>query len=117
MNRHVQQLKYSVQTLALPVTAQLRLHQSHTCRVAELANIFAYWQKRVLQENKLTNEQTAVLDRLAQQLTELCCSEKEPKWADTSLRRSRPWQQVRHTAREVLLLFDWPLDVPPVAHQ
>ena len=117
MHKHVQQLQYSVQTLALPVTAQLRLHQGHQCRVAELASTFVHWQKQVMQENRLTIEQTAVLNKLAKQLADLCCSEKEPTWADISLRRSHAWQHVRQTAREVLLLFDWPLDVPPVAHQ
>ena len=118
MSRSLQQLKYSIQTLALPVTAQLRLHRSKQCRVAELAQAFDHWQKQANDEmSGLTQAQTAVLNQLDQELMRMVESGREPKWSDSGLRHSRAWQQVRHIAREALLLFDWPLDVPPVAHR
>ena len=118
MSRSVQQLKYSLQTLALPVTAQLRLHRSKQCRVAELAQAFEHWQQQASGDLKgLSVEQTAVLNQLGQELMALCCSGKEPKWSDSGLRHSRAWQHVRQTAREALLLLDWPLDIPPMAHR
>ena len=111
MNKRVQQLQYSVQMLALPVTAQLRLYGGEKCKVSELAQALVYWQEAA--HGELNAEQTAVLDRLNRELTELCCSEKKRRWSELDLRKSCAWQHVRQTAREVLLLFDWPLDLPP----
>lgn len=118
MSRSVQELQYSIQTLALPVTAQLRLHRSKKCRVRELAQAFAHWQSEARDEwREMSSEQTAVLNQLDQELMALCKYGREPKWSDSGLRHSRAWQHVRQIAREALLLFDWPLDVPPIAHQ
>ena len=118
MSRSLQQLKYSTQTLALPVTAQLRLHRSKHCRVAELAQAFDHLQKKANDgTNGLTPAQTAVLNQLDQELMYIVESAREPKWSDSGLRHSRGWQRVRQIAREALLLFDWPLDVHRVANR
>ncbi len=118
MNRSVQQLQYALQTLALPVTAQLRLHARDGCRVEELALAFDRWQAKArgeMQED-LTGEQVEVLNRLDKKLLLLSGSRFKPAWSDAALRQSAEWRQVRAMAREALAKFGWPLDVPPVAH-
>lgn len=118
MNRSVQQLQYALQTLALPVTAQLRLHARDGCRVEELALAFDRWQAKArgeMQED-LTGEQAEVLNRLDRKLLMLSGSRQKPAWSDAALRQSVEWRQVRTLAREALSKFGWPLDVPPVAH-
>ena len=118
MNRSVQELKYSLQTLALPVTAQLRLHQEHDCRVAELAHAFRHWRQTAGKELKerLTAEQAQVLARLDGELLALSDCPEEPEWSDLALRRCVGWRRIRCLAREALIRFNWPLDLPPMAH-
>ncbi|HRQ41674.1 MAG TPA: hypothetical protein PLD25_27450 [Chloroflexota bacterium] len=118
MNRSVQQLQYALQTLALPVTAQLRLHPCDGCRVEELALAFDRWQSKARGELKesLTGEQAEALNRLDRKLLMLSGSRFKPTWTDAALRQSLEWRQVREMAREALAKFGWPLDVPPVAH-
>lgn len=119
MNRSVQQLQYALQTLALPVTAQLRLHASEGCRVEELALAFDRWQQKVRQElnGTLTGEQVEALIRLDRKLLLLSGSRQKPAWNDGALRGSADWRQVRLMARETLARFGWPLSVPPPAHR
>ncbi len=118
MNRSVQQLKYALQTLALPVTAQLHLHASDGCRVEELALSFDRWQRRAQSElnDELTCDQMEALNRLDQKLLKLSGSRFKPTWSELSLRSSREWREVRNMAREALATFNWPLDVPPPMH-
>lgn len=118
MNRSVQQLQYALQTLALPVTAQLRLHPCDGCRVEELALAFDRWQTKVRRELKetLTVEQEEALNRLDRKLLMLSGSRNKPVWSDVALRQSSEWRQVRAMARETLAKFGWPLDVPPPMH-
>jgi hypothetical protein len=118
MNRSVQQLQYALQTLALPVTAQLRLHACDGCRVEELALAFDRWQQKVRRElsDSLTSDQVEILNRLDRQLLTLSGSRHKPVWSDSALRQSKEWRQIRQMAREALAKFDWPLDVPPPAH-
>lgn len=118
MNRSVQQLQYSLQTLALPVTAQLRLHPCDGCRVEELALAFDRWQQKARQElsDCLSMEQVEVLNRLDRKLLTLSGSRQKPVWSETALRQSSDWRQVRDMAREALTKFNWPLDVPPPMH-
>lgn len=120
MSRSVQQLQYALQTLALPVTAQLRLHPCDGCRVEELALAFDRWQSKVRHEltgsECLTREQVEILNRLDSKLLLLSGSRHKPVWSDTALRQSPDWRQVREMAREALIKFGWPLDVPPKVH-
>lgn len=118
MNRSVQQLKYALQTLALPVTAQLQLHACDGCRVEELALSFDRWQRKAQSglNGGLTCEQMEALNRLDQKLLKLSGSRFKPSWSELSLRQSADWREVRMMAREALLTFNWPLDVPPRVH-
>ncbi|MCP4361280.1 MAG: hypothetical protein GY796_25000 [Chloroflexi bacterium] len=118
MSKSVQQLKEALQTLALPVTAQLWLHSCDGCRVEELTLTFDRWQQRVRQEmnGQLSGEQVEILNRLDRKLLLLSGSHLKPRWSDLSLRQSKEWRQIRQMAREALVKFDWPLAVPPPAH-
>lgn len=118
MNRSVQQLQYALQTLALPVTAQLRLHAREGCRVEEMAAIFnrSQLQARQALKEQLTGDQAMILNQLENKLWFLVHSQFKPAWKEADLRRSADWRQVRNLARRALTRFDWPLDVPPVAH-
>ncbi len=118
MSRSVQQLQYALQTLALPVTAQLRLHPCDGCRVEELALAFDRWQERVRWElsGSLSREQVEVLNRLDRKLLTLSGSRQKPAWTDAALRRSAEWRQVREVAREALAKFNWSLEIPPPVH-
>jgi hypothetical protein len=118
MSRNVQQLQYALQTLALPVTAQLRLHPCDGCRVGELALAFDRWQEKVRHElnESLTREQVEILNRLDRKLLMLSGSPRKPVWSDVALRQSPEWRQVRALAREALARFAWPLEMPPTVH-
>ena len=118
MNRRVQQLQYALQMLALPVTAQLHLHGSKECQVEEVADIFnvSHQQARQALCDQLTGDQGLILTQLEQRLRLLIRSGQKPAWQETALRSSAEWRQIRGLARRALTRFDWPLEVPPVAH-
>lgn len=115
MNFANEQLKYALQALALPMTGQLRLFPNRTERMDRLSTEYERWQQLVLYEqaDALTRSQRTVLTSLAERLMQLqdhcCLSGSEVSW-----RRCPEWRQVRSLARQALLTFNWPLDLPPL---
>jgi hypothetical protein len=115
MKPSVQELKHALQLLALPVTAQMRLDVGERDRVWVMAHAFQYWYRAMCCESaeSLTSQQAAVLAALDRLLTQVSFSKRSSIWSDVDLRRSAGWRQVRKTAREALVAFDWSLELPP----
>lgn len=111
----MQQLKYALQMLALPVTGQVRLIADDCTRVELLAAAFnaSYRAVRAEPEAPLTLEQTAAMARIDRRLRQIS---RESPWTicrEAALRKSAEWRSVKQLAREALVSFHWPLEVPP----
>ena len=110
----MQQLKYALQMLALPVTGQVHLIADDCTRVELLAEAFSASYHAVCAEPEapLTPEQTVAIARLDSQLRQLS---RELPWTicrEAAMRKSAEWRSVRQLAREALVTFHWPLEVP-----
>lgn len=110
----MQQLKYALQMLALPVTGQVHLIVDDCARVELLAEAFntSYQAVRAEPEAPLTPEQTAAMARLESRLRQIG---RELPWTicrEAAMRKSAEWRSVKRLAREALIAFHWPLAVP-----
>lgn len=110
-----QQLKYSLQLLALPVTAQIHLGDTGCLKVAFVAQAFESLHQEICAElvQQLTSEQAAVLARMEKILAWLRLGTDSWLWSDAALRKSAEWRQLRRLAREALVAFGWAMDLPP----
>ena len=114
-NRCRQQLKYSLQLLALPVTAQIHLDDTGCVKVKIIAQAFERLHQEICAElvHQLTSEQAAVLTRMEKILAWLRLGTDSWIWSDAALRKSAEWRHLRKLARESLLAFGWAMDLPP----
>lgn len=117
MNDDLCLLKMILQTLALPVTGQVRLVADDGAPVEVLAAAFSATHQSVhtTAGTKLTSQQAHALARLEDQLANVCRESAPPLALELAMRRSSEWRQVRTMAREALVHFQWPLEVPPLA--
>ncbi len=114
MDMNLQQLKGTLQMLALPITAQVHLDQNEVGRVERLGKNFRdrYRFIQYQMTDQLTAEQKVVLARLDCLLAGMNLSSNRLVWSEDTLRRNAAWREVRKIAREALLHFNWPLDLP-----
>ena len=114
MNMQQNQLQSVLQALALPVTGQLRLYPNDACKVSRLIQEFEQYEPVFMAESAecLTEAQKMVLASLHHDLMHICL---DHTCTDLSLRRSEVWRRVRLLARSALLVFNWPLALPPQA--
>lgn len=114
MDDNLNELKNVLQLLALPVTGQVRLVRDDCTRVDQLARAFAHAHDAVRAggDLPLTRERAGALAQLDDQLARLSGPAAQDICSELALRRSMEWRQVRTLARESLVRFDWPLEVP-----
>lgn len=114
MDMNLQQLKGALQMLALPITAQVHLDKYKVGRVERLRKSFSDKHRLVRTEmaDQLTWEQKEVLIRLEGLLFCMNPGMDWLVWSEETLRRNTDWRQVRAYAREALIRFNWPLDLP-----
>jgi hypothetical protein len=114
MTNALEQLKYSIQALALPADIQLSLFPDFVCKADELALDFDNWWQTVLnQEITLTSRQLVLLSKLDNLLGKMSGTSNEALWTETSLRTNENWTAVRELAQATLEAFGWSLEVPP----
>jgi hypothetical protein len=107
------QLKWSLQALALPFEAQQTLFPSFACIADELALDFDHWCETAAAQHELTADQLSALASLATLLTEMSGEKNAELWTDVALAHLPRWQTVRERARMALQAFQWTLETPP----
>jgi hypothetical protein len=114
MDMNLQQLKGTLQMLALPITAQVHLDQNEVGRVERLRKIYreTHWHIRTEMAEQLTLGQKEVLARLDCLLFSMNPGTNRLVWSEEKLRQDAAWREVRTVAREALHRFNWPLDLP-----
>ena len=114
LNNELCLLKTTLQTLALPVSGQIRLVASDGTPVEALAAAFSATHQSIHMTacTKLTPQQARALARLDDQLAGVCRESAPPLASELAMRRSSEWRHVRTMAREALVHFRWPLEVP-----
>jgi hypothetical protein len=114
MSESAQELKNVLQALALPVTGQVRLVVDDCARVERLARAFKAAHHAVRDEGAiaLTPERDGALLLLDERLAQVSEQTPAPLCSELSMRQSPEWRQIRRMARETLVQFDWPLQVP-----
>lgn len=114
MNSKQNQLRAVLQSLALPVTGQLRLYPNEACKVSKLIQEFEQIEPQFLatREAGLSEAQRAVLGSLRHDLLQICV-EADHSCTDVALRQNEKWQRVRLLARSALVTLGWPLALPP----
>ncbi len=114
MDMNLQPLKDALQILALPIKAQIHFDQIEVGRVERLRNIFRsrYCLVRCELKGELSLEQKQVLERLDSLLFGMNPERYWLVWSEEKLRNSAHWRKVRRYAREALVRFNWPLELP-----
>jgi hypothetical protein len=112
------QLKWAIQSLAIPADAQLRLFPDFACKPDELALIFDqfFHRGRPAGGLVLTDRQRAALVDIEQQFTAMSAEGDESStelWTDDGLKTSEHWARIRSLAAAALAEFGWPLESPP----
>jgi hypothetical protein len=107
------QLRWSLQALALPYAAQRKLFPSFACIADELALDFDHWRETAMHQHDFIPDQLAALASLDALLTEMTAENDPGLWTDDALARLPRWDKVRELARNALEAFDWMLETPP----
>jgi hypothetical protein len=107
------QLKWSLQALALPYDAQRRLFPSFACTADELALDFDHWRETAKHQHTFTADQLSALASVSAVLCAMTDEKNPGLWSDSALTQLPRWQDVRNKARKALEAFQWNLDVPP----
>jgi hypothetical protein len=114
MDMNLQLLKDALQMLALPITAQIHLDQNEVGRVERLRKLFidGYCLVRYELNGQLSWEQKRVLSQIDSLLFGMNPGMNWLVWSEEKLRRNAAWRKVRAYAREALVQFNWPLELP-----
>ncbi len=114
MDTVLQQLKDALQTLALSITAQVQLDKNEVGRVERFRKKFQIRHCLIQAEMdyQLTKEQKKALAQLDNMLFYLNPSTDWLYWPEDKLRSNAAWRKVRAYAREALVQFKWPLELP-----
>lgn len=108
------QLKWSLQALALPYDAQRSLFPSFACIADELALDFDDWCETATKQHEFMTDQLSALASVATLLSEMSGEKNAELWTDAALAQLPRWQEVRERARKALQTFQWSLDRPPL---
>ena len=107
------QLKWSLQALALPYDAQRSLFPAFACTADELALDFDHWCETASHQHSFTADQLSALASVSEVLSAMTDEKDADLWSDSALAHLPRWQDVRDRARKALAAFQWNLDVPP----
>jgi hypothetical protein len=107
------QLKWSLQALALPADAQLTLFPCFAVTADELALDFDHWWETAMHQHGFTADQIATLASLDALRAEMTAEKDVSLWTDHALAQLPRWEMVREHARNALKAFHWTLETPP----
>jgi hypothetical protein len=111
----MRRLMQSVQALALPADVQLSLFPDLVRKADELALDFGFFWDCVKGNDveRLTAEQTRILDEINSQLDSMSGAQDAELWTDEALLENPLWGRTRVLAKAALVAFNWPREVPP----
>lgn len=97
-------LKASLQAIALPADEQLCYFDTPVCIADELALDFGYAHDclRSLHSVIVTDEQLRALQSVDEQLDNMSAEQDASMWNDAALAQNREWETVRGLARSAL---------------
>ena len=110
----LEQLKWSLQALALPAPTQHALFPTFVCVADELALDFNDSLKVATPQVSLTPEQRVALTVLDDLLSQMSGQQHAEFWTDSALESHPTWQQIHDLARRALDTFGWDLQSPPM---
>ena len=110
-----QMFEWAVQALAQPAEIQRTLFPSWVVVADELALDFDHWQRTFNAHygHLLSEEQRRAIKALDDLLDEMSGNKPE-LWTDEGCLNHPKWSEVRRLAADVLRVFGWPLEVPPI---
>jgi hypothetical protein len=107
------QLRWSLQALALPYEAQRNLFPSFACIADELALDFDHWHETAMHHHDFGPDQIAALASVDSLLAEMTAEKDSALWTDDALAHLPRWETVRERARNALEALHWTLGTPP----
>ena len=113
MNRVLEELKWSLQALALEADVQQTLFPSFAATADELALDFDNWRRAASGQHAFTAEQHSALAAVDALLDEMSGKPNAGLWTDAALAGHPQWQEVRQRASRALAAFGWKLEKPP----
>jgi hypothetical protein len=105
------QLRRALQQAALPADRQIDRLKGFDVpfEVADDVGNQILWALQ-WPDAKLTDEQRSNLVALDALTTQMSGEQNAELWTDDALRSRPEWEEVRHRARKILKLFQWPLE-------
>ncbi len=109
---NLKQLRIALQQAALPAERQIARLRGFDVAF-EVADDFDNWCRWALAsaDLKLTEEQRSRLSALNRRLDQMSGEHNAELWTEDALRSRPEWEEVRREAREILELFQWPIEV------
>lgn len=108
---NLKQLRIALQQAALPAERQIARLRGFDVAF-EVADDFDNWCRWALAsaDLKLTEEQRSRLSALNRRLEQMSGEHNAELWTEDALRSRPEWEEVRREAREILELFQWPIE-------
>lgn len=108
---NLKQLRIALQQAALPAERQIARLRGFDVAF-EVADDFDNWCRWALAsaDIRLTEEQRSRLSALNRRLEQMSGEHNAELWTEDALRSRREWEEVRREAREILELFQWPIE-------
>lgn len=104
-------LKWSLQALALPAEVQITLFPNFACVPDELAFDFDHWTLCAVSNEFIPVVLSTELQKLNAVFDEM---ENLNLWTLQALAQSEEWNSVRRHATQLLTLMGWEIGIPPV---
>jgi len=109
------ELKYSMQALAMPYEVQVTVFPDGVCLACELVeDVYNFSSSYIANcDNLLTEQQKAALDDLQARLDEIARTPDYECWNNDAIRNSQAWNDARELAKQALNCFGWSVEAPP----
>jgi hypothetical protein len=109
----IEQLKWALQTLALPADLQLQQFPDFVVVTDELMLEFDNWRQAAAGAQTFTPDQQVALEQLDRLFDRLCSTDDPELATEAALREHPRWEEVRQLANNALETFGWCREIPP----
>ncbi len=109
----LEQLKWSLQALALPADSQLQQFPDFVVITDELMLEFDNWRQAAAGAQTFSAEQQTALERLDRLFDQMSDADAADFATEAALREHPRWQEARDLARRALETFGWSYEIPP----
>ena len=113
MASHLEELKWSLQALALSPPLQREQFPSFVCLADELALEFDHSWKTAAGNHTFTPAQHSRLAELKAFLSGISGRQNAHLWTEQALSDAPEWEEIREYARQALASLGWPEEIPP----